>query len=637
MPDQIYGVTWNGTERVGYTYDGFGRLENKKITVIPSSSEESQAQNGVIPSSAEESQAQNGVIPSSAEESQPIVLNNNYTYVDVAGTNKTTTLVNSVANAAGTYNYTYDAVGNITSISDGTNTTSYVYDDLNQLVRENDQKANKTFTYTYVNGNITGKYEYDYTVGELPETARNLFNFKYTDATWGDKITGVAVDFYTAPPSTYSLLSEETPTAEEILSTKSSSETSLLKQPSNGISMFSNEEDVIPILSDSIGNITSLGENSFTWENGRQLKSSSFVLNNTDVTMTYGYNAEGQRTSKTLTLDAYPDDAGLTYEYIYNGSTLAGIKWLNYSLVYMYDNNGDIFGFNLDNRDYYYIKNAQNDVIALTNSTGTIICRYSYDAWGNMTEERLSTNTDDSFAISNNHITYRSYFYDSEINMYYLNSRYYSPDMCRFLNADGYVSTGQGILSYNMFSYCQNNPINFMDETGQFLTAILSAIAGLSIVVKCCIAICIVSIALTILAQPQVRQGIETGVGNFVDSVSDSISRTKNKIKTKAKEKEAEKADVKPKEQPVIFTVNPLDFKPIGLEMKVREGSNNGQIIQWMQPGSSTVIFEWDEDLQYGSHYHALLPEWNNSHLGPHYAPGTTVPEPWRSMYFGGN
>ena len=97
MPDQIYKVSWNGQEKINYTYDGLGRLTNKSV------------------------------ILSASEESQLPRLNNQYTYIDV-GTDKTTTLVQSVQTAAGTYTYTYDAVGNILSASDGTYTNSYVYD-----------------------------------------------------------------------------------------------------------------------------------------------------------------------------------------------------------------------------------------------------------------------------------------------------------------------------------------------------------------------------------------------------------------------------------------------------------------------------------------------------------------------------
>uniref|UniRef100_UPI00402865B1 RICIN domain-containing protein n=1 Tax=Eubacterium sp. TaxID=142586 RepID=UPI00402865B1 len=119
MPDQIYSVTWNGNQKVSYVYDGLGRLTTRNIASFDT----------------------------------------RYTYENV-GDNKTTTLVKSVETPAGTYTYTYDNIGNILSTTDGTNTTSYEYDSLNQLVRVNDERAGKTYTYSYSNGNITEKKEY---------------------------------------------------------------------------------------------------------------------------------------------------------------------------------------------------------------------------------------------------------------------------------------------------------------------------------------------------------------------------------------------------------------------------------------------------------------------------------------------
>ena len=60
-----------------------------------------------------------------------------------------------------------------------------------------------------------------------------------------------------------------------------------------------------------------------------------------------------------------------------------------------------------------------------------------------------------------------SYYYDTETGFYYLQSRYYDPTIGRFINADTYVSTGQGFLGYNTFAYCLNNPSNFCDPTGE--------------------------------------------------------------------------------------------------------------------------------------------------------------------------
>ena len=65
-----------------------------------------------------------------------------------------------------------------------------------------------------------------------------------------------------------------------------------------------------------------------------------------------------------------------------------------------------------------------------------------------------------------NPLTYRGYVYDTESGLYYLQSRYYDPEVGRFLNADALVSTGQGLLGNNMFAYCLNNPAAYLDDTG---------------------------------------------------------------------------------------------------------------------------------------------------------------------------
>lgn len=91
----------------------------------------------------------------------------------------------------------------------------------------------------------------------------------------------------------------------------------------------------------------------------------------------------------------------------------------------------------------------------------------------------------------------------------------------------------------------------------------------------------------------------------------------------------------KPKSQ-AYFTVDPHEFNPRGLVMTEYPGTRNGRIIVWKDPINNNTIFEWDEDLKYGSHYHTMMVEWDGIHNGTHYLPGTPVPEPWNSIYFGG-
>ena len=111
----------------------------------------------------------------------------------------------------------------------------------------------------------------------------------------------------------------------------------------------------------------------------------------------------------------------------------------------------------------------QGDVTAVYDTSGILKAEYIYDAWG------ICTVTVDVDGIGTlNSIRYRGYYYDSEIGLYYLQSRYYNPEWGRFISADNYPSTGQGLTGNNMFAYCGNNPVSRADNSGEFwVTAVL--------------------------------------------------------------------------------------------------------------------------------------------------------------------
>ena len=108
---------------------------------------------------------------------------------------------------------------------------------------------------------------------------------------------------------------------------------------------------------------------------------------------------------------------------------------------------------------YYYVTNLQGDVVSLLDASGNAVASYAYDPYGKI----LSA---EGTMAETNPLRYRGYYYDTETGLYYLQSRYYDPATCRFINADGYASTGQGITGYNMFSYCNDNPISLCDSDG---------------------------------------------------------------------------------------------------------------------------------------------------------------------------
>ena len=118
---------------------------------------------------------------------------------------------------------------------------------------------------------------------------------------------------------------------------------------------------------------------------------------------------------------------------------------------------------------YYYLKNVQGDIIGITNSNNQLIVKYEYDAFGNIISIKDINNQS---IVDPNHIgllnpfRYRGYYYDAETELYYLNSRYYNPKWGRYLNADCSISPNGDFQSYNLFTYCSNNPVSNKDTSG---------------------------------------------------------------------------------------------------------------------------------------------------------------------------
>ena len=109
---------------------------------------------------------------------------------------------------------------------------------------------------------------------------------------------------------------------------------------------------------------------------------------------------------------------------------------------------------------------------------GIVIIGISCDAWGNI----LSTGgTMASTLGAHNPFRYRSYVYDQETGLYYLQSRYYNPEICRFISADALLGANQNVISYNLFVYCGNNPVNYSDPSGYFAITISMLISGIAI------------------------------------------------------------------------------------------------------------------------------------------------------------
>ena len=188
----------------------------------------------------------------------------------------------------------------------------------------------------------------------------------------------------------------------------------------------------------------------FTWMQGRRLATAKVGSTN----ISYAYDMAGVRSSKTV--------GSTTYKF----TTLSGLVTRQTgggkTIDFVYDENNQPLAMKYNNTLYYYVLNAQGDVVRIVNSSRSVVASYTYDPWGKIIS---SSGT----LADINPLRYRGYYYDSETGFYYLQSRYYDPEIGRFINADSYASTdATGLLSTNMFAYCENDPVNKSDPSGEW-------------------------------------------------------------------------------------------------------------------------------------------------------------------------
>ena len=200
---------------------------------------------------------------------------------------------------------------------------------------------------------------------------------------------------------------------------------------------------------DAQGNPASYLGHTLTWEKGRQLKPFDNIQ--------YTYNANGIRTSKTVN--------GIKHSYVLDGTKILREEWNGNTLIPLYDNEDSVCGISYNNEPYYFQKNLQGDIIAIVDKDAAVVAKYSYDAWGVCT---VTQDTSDCSIATINPFRYRSYYYDAEIQMYYLQSRYYNPAVGRFVNADDpeCVFANTDDVFANLNEYCLNEPILRIDVTG---------------------------------------------------------------------------------------------------------------------------------------------------------------------------
>ena len=244
---------------------------------------------------------------------------------------------------------------------------------------------------------------------------------------------------------------------------------------------------------------------SFTWENDRRLVS----VTRNGSSAYYTYDAGGVRRTKTV------GNTSLTYEYT-DGKLISQTDGTNVWWFY-YDADGTRLAMEYNGEKYYYVYNIVGDVKGMYDSDGNIVAEYGYSGYGEhgyiLNGAGQSVKDDPTHIANINPFRFKGYYFDAETEFYYLNTRYYDPYVCRFLNADAYISTGQGPLGYNMFAYCMNNPIMYSDDSGTIAVVddMLYVIAAVIIVAA------VGCVAATTIRPNSGSDSIGRGVGGFFD------------------------------------------------------------------------------------------------------------------------
>ena len=188
----------------------------------------------------------------------------------------------------------------------------------------------------------------------------------------------------------------------------------------------------------------------------------------------YEYNVYGKRIRK------YNSNINMNVYYYYDKNNNLIIEdGISYKLKFLYDCSNNLYGFVYDttnnwsfsNNIYLYLKDETGIIWGIVDSSGNLVGKYNYNAYGYIISV---TDYDQSSIVNINPIRYKSYYYDTESNMYYLSSRYYNPLLARFMTPDSFVNVEKtGEKTYNLYAYCFNNPTSFVDSEGNF--AILAA------------------------------------------------------------------------------------------------------------------------------------------------------------------
>jgi RHS repeat-associated protein len=162
--------------------------------------------------------------------------------------------------------------------------------------------------------------------------------------------------------------------------------------------------------------------------------------------------------------------SGITKTFHFDGDRVAYVVESGGKVYrFAYDQNGKPIFMNYSGKLYWYHYDKHGNVISMSDSSGTTVVTYSYDAWGNITSKwgkAADANGDGSTIVDLNPYRYSGYWYDNETGKYYLNARYYDAQIGRYLSKDAIILSESNTFGLNSYLYSNNNPINFFDHSG---------------------------------------------------------------------------------------------------------------------------------------------------------------------------
>ena len=220
---------------------------------------------------------------------------------------------------------------------------------------------------------------------------------------------------------------------------------------------------------------TSYDGNTYTFE-GRRLAR----IQKGGKVIDYTYNDQGLRIKKTIT----ENGMSLETRFFYDGTKLIAEITPEHRLDFLYDENDRLYGFVLDKTAmYFYVRDTLENILGIIDKNGNLVVQYAYNAWGKI---QSITGTLATTIGEYNPFRYKGYHFDSDTGMYYCHTRYYVPDWCRWLCADGVIGLDPfGLFDQNLYCYCGNDPVNYFDPTGHsailiglIIGAIIGAAAG---------------------------------------------------------------------------------------------------------------------------------------------------------------